>query len=537
MFDADTAKLIRAAPVVSEVNPELLPQELTRVYAELVALRLREREPSTNSDLLDRITSLGRVAAIYEGAVDTGAEGEQRRAAAFVSATAHGLLGQAFFDFYGRGLPLLGSGSIHPFVAAPLLFLIAEQNPDAREAARQLHKERETDPIRTALIETIEDLATERFENILERAERLSRLSATYRDTAPEFTATQVLYGLCWTGVVRLVGNVLDRPVPEMAYLASETPRATFDRVVALAVKEVPLPVDGGQLLSTYSGPRHLARLLRHVAGSLEPSGVVRLPTPSGSNEELWSNWLRKRARTKPVLWRNHRNVLGSNFLEIGKSSVLVLPTGAGKTTLSEFKIAATLASGREVLFLVPTLALVDQLSDDLAESFPSLGSEVGISTDGDLTALVSGLALRDIEVMTPEYCLALLSHSPDAIANVGLVVFDECHLLSPAGGGKRSLDAMLCSLQVLKRAPAADLLLLSAMLTNPAELAAWLQETTGRPCSAYQDSWKPARQARGVLIYRRRDISRIRNAILSAQRKRGPVSPLEAPHPKSLRA
>jgi hypothetical protein len=111
---------------------------------------------------------------------------------------------------------------------------------------------------------------------------------------------------------------------------------------------------------------------------------------------------------------------------------------------------------------------------------------------------------------MTPERCLALLSHAPDAIGEVGLIVFDECHLLSPMGGGKRSLDAMLCLLHALKRAPEADLLLLSAMLTNAAEFAEWIQESTGRPCTAYQNPWKPSRQARGIVVYRRPDLNNI---------------------------
>jgi ATP-dependent RNA helicase HelY len=102
------------------------------------------------------------------------------------------------------------------------------------------------------------------------------------------------------------------------------------------------------------------------------------------------------------------------------------------------------------------------------------------------------------------------ISHAADAIQEVGLIVFDEFHLLSPLGGGKRSLDAMLCLLHALKRAPAADLLLLSAMLTNADEFAAWIQEPTGRPCAAYQNPWKPSRQARGVVVYRREDIHNI---------------------------
>jgi ATP-dependent RNA helicase HelY len=118
---------------------------------------------------------------------------------------------------------------------------------------------------------------------------------------------------------------------------------------------------------------------------------------------------------------------------------------------------------------------------------------------------------------MTPERCLALMSHAPDAVADVGLVVFDECHLLSPQGGGTRSLDAMLCLLHVLKHAPNSDLLLLSAMLSNAEELAAWITEVSGRPCQAFLDPWKPSRQARGIVVYERPRLNQIRQAALAA--------------------
>jgi hypothetical protein len=196
--------------------------------------------------------------------------------------------------------------------------------------------------------------------------------------------------------------------------------------------------------------------------------------------------------------------------LNAGVSAVLVLPTGAGKTTLSELKIASTLATGQKVVFLVPTLALVDQLRDDLAASFPESIANIEVKADGDLTGTLSVLQLSSIEVMTPERCLALMSHNAEALVDVGLVVFDECHLLSPQGGGSRSLDAMLCLLQATRRAPNADFLALSAMLTNAHDFAGWIGQVTGRPCIAFQDFWKPSRQARGVVLYAGDEIAEI---------------------------
>ena len=500
MFDAETATLIRSAPPLHGVEPELLPQELTSVYAELAGMRLRASQLTDDPDYLKRIERLGRIAAIYEAQVDDTIDGEARKAAAFVAGTAYQILGRVLPDTASRP-GFLTAAAIHPHVAAPLLFLIAEQSPDAREAAGALGGGRLDDVHRGALLESIQDLALERFAAILERARRLTRLQPVADDSLSE-QATQGLYGLCWAGLVHLVSRLLGQPPPDLAYPLMDTPQQVFDRIGELAVAEVELAGEGARLISAYAGPRHLARLLRHVSDRLEGAGIANLPSPPGAEENSWRRWLRHRAQTKPTLWPNHREAIATGFLAAGTSAVLVLPTGAGKTTLSELKIAATLSAGRKVIFLVPTLALVDQLRDDLAESFPKSLANYDISVDGDLVALINGPELGAIEVMTPERLLAVLSFADADLGDLGLIVFDECHLLSPAGGGARSVDAMLCLLHALKRAPQADHLLLSAMLKNAPDVAEWLEQLSGRPCVSFQDAWKPSRQARGVIVY-----------------------------------
>ncbi|XSC42158.1 DEAD/DEAH box helicase [Bradyrhizobium sp. RDT10] len=388
---------------------------------------------------LQSLQRLKRIADIYEGAVDTGTDGNARRAAAFVAATAHQLLGRILLDGYEADQPLLEPNAIHPAIAAPLLFLVAQQNADAREAALPLRGVRVENLLRSAVIESVHDLAAERFEDILERATRLRRARVS-EDSAWVTSASDALYGLCWSGIVHLVSQLLGRPFPELEFLRFETPQQAFEQVVALATDELALDFPGAAILSTFTGPRHLARLLRHLADDLSSAGILGLTLPGGANPQFWSRWVQHRAKTKPILWQNHRDALATGILETGQSTVLVLPTGAGKTTLSELKVAATLARGRKVLFLVPTLALVDQLRDELEDTFPKSLGDVEVSADGDLTALIVGPELQTIEVMTPERCLALLSHAADAIEEVGLIVFDECHLLSPKGGGSEAL-------------------------------------------------------------------------------------------------
>lgn len=237
MFDAETAALIRSAPPLRGVDPQTLPQELTAIYAELAGLRLRATELADAPDNLAQVERLARIAAVYEAQVDDTIEGETRRAAAFVAGTAYQILSRVLPTSPDRSA-FLSAGAIHPRIAAPLLFLIAEQSPDAREAARGLGFGRLEDIHRGALLESIQDLAQERFASILERAERLSRLQPSPEADLTE-QATQGLYGLCWAGIVHLVVRLLDQAPPALAYPLLETPQALFDRVTSLAVANV----------------------------------------------------------------------------------------------------------------------------------------------------------------------------------------------------------------------------------------------------------------------------------------------------------
>jgi replicative superfamily II helicase len=177
-------------------------------------------------------------------------------------------------------------------------------------------------------------------------------------------------------------------------------------------------------------------------------------------------------------------------------------------------KIAGALTRRKKVVFLAPTHALVEQLTEDLQEMFPQevIGSVV--SSDFDLLFMEDAV-LQDIEVMTPERCLAMLSFAPEAFQDVGLLVFDECHLLSAQSENiRRALDVMLCVLGFCHLNPEADLLFLSAMLRNGKEFSDWIAEITNRPGVPVDLVWKPSRQARGVIIY---DQDEIRSAIASA--------------------
>jgi superfamily II DNA/RNA helicase len=517
MFDAATASLLRSAPELPGLDPSELPAILTSHYAELASMRLRGAEVESSSEEGD--WSLERIADSYELAVSLQPESSARAAAAFVAGTAQQILARRQLTANdGDELPPnIDRDRLDPSVAAAILFLASEQYADANEAAVNIETNRAGQLYEaTILSEHIQDLAKGRLNQILKRAARWRR-PIDYIDL--DIRALAALLEALSTGIEMLAAQMLRVDAPEQTGTRFVGPQQAFQRVLELSSSNYDIAIGAPQGLNIlYAGPYHLASLLLAVANSISEASLLNTPAPFDSNAEVWERWLRFRAAKFPYVWSNHREAIANEFHQTGVSSVVVLPTGAGKTTVSSLKIAGVLARGKKVAFLAPTHALVDQLTEDLQEMFPSelLGSVV--SSDFDLL-MQDAAVFRDIEVMTPERCLAMLSFAPDAFKDVGLLVFDECHLLSPESGKiRRALDAMLCVLGFSHVAPEADFLFLSAMLKNGDELAQWLQELTGRKSIAVDLLWKPSRQARGVIIYEDDQLNRASTQALEVQ-------------------
>lgn len=523
MFDTRTAELMRLAPSMPGLNADDLPKTLTRHYARLVSNRLAGAadQPGEKDEW-----PVDRIADVYEIVASLEAKPELRRAAAFVAGTAQQIIARrARAASVPLATQLIDRDGVDASVAASLLFLAAEQYADANEAGGAIVIPQAGLTEARELGRHVRDLVRGNLGAILERRDSsVERRRAPPKDGRLQRSALRAMLSALGQGVEHLAAHLL-AGADEEAHLSAAT--AAFKQVLALSsqVGSVPLMLASKRegveapLVTRYPGPAHLASLLLLAAGGIAEAALTRLPAPAGADGDFWERWLRFRADQTPYVWRNHREAIAREFHLPGKSAVLVLPTGAGKTTVSVLKIAGTLARGKKVVFLAPTHALVDQLTDDLQALFPADQFALQVSGDFD-SLLLDDAQLKDIEVMTPERCLAMLSFAPEAFAQVGLLVFDECHLLSPSRKIGRALDSMLCVLAFHSAAPEADLLFLSAMLRNGNELAAWIAELTRRPCEPIDLLWKPSRQARGVVVYNGRKLTEIENLALSIQRQ-----------------
>lgn len=500
MFDQQTIDLIQSAPPLEGLDLAELPKDLTRAYSTIVSLRMRLRESITSevyeAELGETERRLLATALTQEALVAALPDRANRESAAFVAASAHQLRFSAIRLMAAANEPsYLLADCIAPEIAATVLFLIAGRAADAAQMSRsiQLADDRTVeDQLRRAIV----DLAHGSLSALVER---------DVAGLGDGLVENGDIVGLLWLELLLGIQSL----AAELIGVAQEVPSApadAFARVRDISVEEVAFG-NATRVLSTFAGPHHLASLLHTASADLRAAGVINVEAPRSIPLTEWHGFLQRLARRRPYLWPNHRDAIAEGYLIPGTSAVLSFPTGAGKSTLAELKIGVARLAGKKVVFLAPTLALVNQVTTDVRLTFPEAEATMSYELEPE--------DLKTISVMTPERCLTLMGFNPDVFKEIGLLVFDECHLMHPKDGStRRSIDAMLCLLAFLRAVPQAEVLLISAMISNAKKLAEWIGEITGRQTLALTLSWKPTRQARGCIVYPSDQISALEGLI-----------------------
>jgi superfamily II DNA/RNA helicase len=207
------------------------------------------------------------------------------------------------------------------------------------------------------------------------------------------------------------------------------------------------------------------------------------------------------RANAEVDLWPSQLAAVDAVFDD--SDLVLALPTSAGKTRIAELCMLPALAAGRRVVYVSPLRALSAQLERELRDLFGRVDRHIGVSRlyDPDAT---HGEGAPRIAVCTPERLDFQLRHDPQALDDVGLVVFDEGHLIGPQ---PRELRYELLIERVLRLRAGRPLrvVCLSALLPPQSveDYAEWLagEEHTAIP---RQSDWRPSRLNWGTVRWRR---------------------------------
>jgi superfamily II DNA/RNA helicase len=184
-------------------------------------------------------------------------------------------------------------------------------------------------------------------------------------------------------------------------------------------------------------------------------------------------------------LWPQQAKALAEGFLDRSFNSFgLAAPTGTGKTYLARILILDTLRRlpTAKVLYVVPSRALVSEVTTNLSETFKETSYKV-TSVRPSIVALDKEENIKveedSVVVMTPEKADLLLRMGSDFLQSIELVVIDEAHHIESGTRGIL-LEMHLTRLRrILKKS--VRLVFLSAVAPNIGELAACFGTRSGK--------------------------------------------------------
>ena len=238
-----------------------------------------------------------------------------------------------------------------------------------------------------------------------------------------------------------------------------------------------------------------------HEKVPLQPSGGDAADWPR--LRELFIALLQRRPKAEVDLWPSQIEA-ATRAADQSDDLVVSLPTSAGKTRIAELCILRCLAGGKRVVFITPLRALSAQTETTLQRTFGPLGKTIS-ALYGSIG--VSGfdedaIRERDIVVATPEKLDFALRNDPSLLDDVGLLVFDEGHMI---GLNEREVRYEVQIQRLLRRADAHErrIVCLSAILPDGDQLddfAGWLRRD--HPGGLIKHDWRPTRLRFGEVVW-----------------------------------
>lgn len=247
----------------------------------------------------------------------------------------------------------------------------------------------------------------------------------------------------------------------------------------------------------------HIADLLWVGCRELTQNAIWTHVNSLGEAARRFARLITDRGRPNPVieLWPSQQKALRQNLLDPYRRAILVeMPTSAGKTLLAKFAIVQTKALNPNgtIAYIVPTRALVNQITLDLREDFRNFGYAIeqavpAFELDPTEERLLE--SAPDVLVATPEKLDLLIRRDHPATRDMALVIADEAHNIREGDRGAR-LELLLGTIK--RDRAGARFLLLSPFLPNDKELVIWLGDD--RALDPISVDWKPSRKMVGAV-------------------------------------
>ncbi len=482
MFDAGLDRLLDALPDIEGMSAHRVREMLTGAFLDILAIR----DLGSQIDTEPHLEAARRVATALElhAVLDGDFGSAETRACAFVAAEALELVRDLSGLTGDTEEERIGAIPVEQYAAmeSGALYLIAGFDANAAVAARAITPE---------VIEESDADDASVAARVAVSAKALFELRSPPDDAVPSTPeGLSMAMELRWE-VSRRTADSIDSHLRWL--LRGEEPKGS--------------PADELRQLSEtleesgrFPDESHLAYLFGEACRATERRSLRNI---SGNDAPIWSEYVERRSRTRPLLWPAAQEYATGVVQGEASHAVVSVPTGAGKSAVAELAIAHDVGQGW-VLYLTPTNALAAQVVRDLDAQFGVIdGIEVkGFLGGAEYTELpgerIENVHENQILVMTPEKCSLALRQAPEAFDGLQLLVMDECHLLGDSGS--RGVNAELTISEVLHRAPNVKVLFLSALVANPDELAGWLSDSTSREAQVVSEPWRPTRTLRALL-------------------------------------
>lgn len=234
---------------------------------------------------------------------------------------------------------------------------------------------------------------------------------------------------------------------------------------------------------------RLLERLVRRFAAA-----NVRAVLPGGYSP-FWSPLVTSLLDRRPPSWDffpSQIEAIGRGLLTSDETFTLQMPTGAGKTALSETLLYFHLMArpSTAAVLLVPFRSLASELRTTLVPRLNAMGLPSRCAYGGTVP---SADEIQDLDqtralVATPEALSGLLTADASFYQRVSLVICDEGHLLDSAGRGV-ALELLLARFKA-RESGAPRFVFVSAIVPNVEEINAWLGGSYG---TVVRSSYRPA--------------------------------------------
>lgn len=197
--------------------------------------------------------------------------------------------------------------------------------------------------------------------------------------------------------------------------------------------------------------------------------------------------------RKQPVwdFFPSQIEAIDAGLLTSSQSYSLQMPTGAGKTALTETLIYdhLTRSPDSKAVLLVPYRALARELRGSVGRHLSSMGLLARTVYGGSVPGIEEREDLDDVRVIiaTPEALTGLIGAHPELLPAISLVVCDEGHLLD---SGARGVGLELLLARLKARDPSPRTVFVSAIVPNVEEINNWLG---GSDATVVRSEYRPS--------------------------------------------